>query len=170
MPEQAKPICVLERPKRSGQLSGTLLHNPTSFSFEDERGPSVGKGTTSLRQMSAGLGPWGPHDRLSNSASRKRSPCHWNKSLHGRVGLIESLRQRRVLRNDCKMTEGEQDSKRRPSHARRPKSNKPTLSPEIQKRIGRQLQDLYVGLVQQGVPNRFTELLRRLDAAGASSE
>jgi len=42
MPKQAKPIRVLERPKRSGQLSGTLLNNPTSF-FEGDRGHRVDK-------------------------------------------------------------------------------------------------------------------------------
>ena len=54
--------------------------------------------------------------------------------------------------------------------ARGLQSKKPALTPEIQKQIGRQLQDLYIGVVQEGVPDRFTELLRRLDAQDASKE
>jgi hypothetical protein len=34
----------------------------------------------------------------------------------------------------------------------------------MQKQIGLQLRNLYIGVVQEGVPDRFTELLRRLDA------
>jgi len=118
--------------------------------------------------MNAELGSRPPTNRPNNLASTKRVPCPWNKSLRGRVGLHPELSDIvGFLGNNRDMTE---ESEGRPSHARRAKSKKPTLSPEIQKRIGRQLQDLYVGVVQQGFPDRFTELLRRLDAAEASSE
>jgi len=68
------------------------------------------------------------------------------------------------------MTEGKQESKRPAGRGRRPQSKKPALTPEIQKQIGRQLRNLYIGVVQEGVPDRFAELLRRLDAQDASKE
>jgi hypothetical protein len=37
------------------------------------------------------------------------------------------------------------------------------LSPEIQSRIGHQLRAMYDDVVRQGVPDRFAELIRRLD-------
>jgi hypothetical protein len=43
----------------------------------------------------------------------------------------------------------------------------PKLGPEIKAKIGQQLRAMYSDVVNQGVPNRFTEILRRLDEAGA---
>jgi hypothetical protein len=43
-------------------------------------------------------------------------------------------------------------------------SQKPALTLEMHKRIGLPLRNLYTSVVQEGVPDRFTELLRRLDA------
>lgn len=40
---------------------------------------------------------------------------------------------------------------------------KPQLSPEIQGKIGQQLRKIYEDMVSQGVPDRFTALLDRLD-------
>jgi anti-sigma factor NepR-like protein len=37
------------------------------------------------------------------------------------------------------------------------------LGPEIQHRIGQQLRAMYDDVVQQGVPDRFADLLRQLD-------
>jgi hypothetical protein len=37
------------------------------------------------------------------------------------------------------------------------------LGPEIQNKIGQHLRRLYSDIVDQGVPNRFAELLRDLD-------
>jgi hypothetical protein len=39
----------------------------------------------------------------------------------------------------------------------------PRLGPEIQAKIGQQLRKFYDGVVSQGVPDRFAELLKRLD-------
>lgn len=45
------------------------------------------------------------------------------------------------------------------------------LSREIQIKIGQQLRAMYDGVVKEGVPDRFDELLRRLDASnGKDSE
>ena len=44
-----------------------------------------------------------------------------------------------------------------------PKAKKRGLDREIQNQIGRQLRSLYVDVVQEGVPDRFAELLQRLD-------
>jgi hypothetical protein len=41
--------------------------------------------------------------------------------------------------------------------------NKPQLSPEIQGKIGQQLRKIYDDMVNQGVPDRFADLLNRLD-------
>jgi hypothetical protein len=42
-------------------------------------------------------------------------------------------------------------------------SKKPQLSPEIQGKIGQQLRKIYDDMVNQGVPDRFVDLLDRLD-------
>lgn len=56
------------------------------------------------------------------------------------------------------------DSK--PQVARAPKGG---LNVEIQARIGHQLRAMYDDVVRQGVPERFAELIRRLDAPGVQS-
>jgi len=38
-------------------------------------------------------------------------------------------------------------------------------APEVQSRVGRQLRAMYRDVVRQGVPDRFGELIRKLDAA-----
>jgi hypothetical protein len=47
-------------------------------------------------------------------------------------------------------------------------SQKPQLSPEIQGKIGQQLRKFYDDVVSQGVPDRFTQLLDRLDKPKSS--
>ena len=41
------------------------------------------------------------------------------------------------------------------------------LNAEIQSRIGHQLRAMYDDVVRQGVPDRFAELIRKLDASGS---
>ena len=41
------------------------------------------------------------------------------------------------------------------------------LNAEIQARIGHQLRAMYDDVVRQGVPDRFADLIRKLDDAGA---
>ena len=48
--------------------------------------------------------------------------------------------------------------------------NKGGLTPEIQSRIGHQLRAMYDDVVRQGVPERFAELIRRLDAPGGTPQ
>lgn len=43
------------------------------------------------------------------------------------------------------------------------------LTPEIQARIGHQLRAMYDDVVRQGVPDRFAELIRRLDTPEAAA-
>ena len=43
------------------------------------------------------------------------------------------------------------------------------LNPEIQARIGHQLRSMYDDVVRQGVPDRFAELIRKLDQPGNES-
>lgn len=42
----------------------------------------------------------------------------------------------------------------------------PKLSREVQARLGQQLRAMYDEVVSQGVPDRFTELLNRIDGDG----
>jgi hypothetical protein len=44
------------------------------------------------------------------------------------------------------------------------------LSAEIQSRIGHQLRAMYDDVVRQGVPDRFAELIRKLDVPGADPQ
>ncbi|MBJ7405708.1 MAG: hypothetical protein JHD07_21335 [Bradyrhizobium sp.] len=44
------------------------------------------------------------------------------------------------------------------------------LTPEIQSRIGHQLRAMYDDVVRQGVPDRFAELIKKLDAQGAAPQ
>ena len=41
--------------------------------------------------------------------------------------------------------------------------NKGRLSRDIQRKIGQQLRAMYTDVVNEGVPDRFADLLRRLD-------
>ena len=42
------------------------------------------------------------------------------------------------------------------------------LNAEIQSRIGHQLRAMYDDVVRQGVPDRFADLIRKLDQPGAA--
>jgi hypothetical protein len=44
------------------------------------------------------------------------------------------------------------------------------LNAEIQSRIGHQLRAMYDDVVRQGVPDRFADLIRKLDVPPASSQ
>jgi hypothetical protein len=44
------------------------------------------------------------------------------------------------------------------------------LNAEIQSRIGHQLRAMYDDIVRQGVPERFTELIRKLDVPSQSPQ
>ena len=44
------------------------------------------------------------------------------------------------------------------------------LNAEIQSRIGHQLRAMYDDVVRQGVPDRFAELIKKLDAPGATGD
>jgi hypothetical protein len=44
------------------------------------------------------------------------------------------------------------------------------LNAEIQSRIGHQLRAMYDDVVRQGVPDRFADLIRKLDAAPGSPQ
>lgn len=50
-------------------------------------------------------------------------------------------------------------------------SHKPgKLSREVQARLGQQLRSMYDDVVNQGVPDRFTELLNRINGDGNKGE
>jgi hypothetical protein len=44
------------------------------------------------------------------------------------------------------------------------------LNAEIQSRIGHQLRAMYDDVVRQGVPDRFADLIRKLDVSGAQPQ
>jgi len=52
---------------------------------------------------------------------------------------------------------------------RSPRS-KGALTPEVQARIGHQLRTMYEDIVRQGVPERFAEMIRKLDSSTNASE
>jgi len=57
------------------------------------------------------------------------------------------------------------------SQARNPATGKQGgLNAEIQSRIGHQLRAMYDDVVRQGVPDRFADLIRKLDVPPASSQ
>jgi hypothetical protein len=45
-----------------------------------------------------------------------------------------------------------------------PTGKEPQMTPEIQAKIGQQLRKIYDDMVNQGVPDRFVDLLGRLEA------
>jgi hypothetical protein len=49
------------------------------------------------------------------------------------------------------------------SRNRRPNTRSAKLSRDVQARLGQQLRAMYDDVVSQGVPDRFTELLNRLN-------
>jgi hypothetical protein len=51
-----------------------------------------------------------------------------------------------------------------------PEKGEARLTREIQIKIGQQLRAMYADVVDQGVPDRFVELLRRLDAEGSKKD
>jgi len=50
------------------------------------------------------------------------------------------------------------------TQTKKPSAKTAKLSREVQTRLGQQLRAVYDEVVNQGVPDRFTELLNRLDA------
>jgi hypothetical protein len=56
------------------------------------------------------------------------------------------------------------------SSRRAQRLSKSALSPEIQNKIGHQLRAMYSDVVSQGVPDRFAELINKLDQQGKNKE
>lgn len=52
------------------------------------------------------------------------------------------------------------------SRSRKPGAKPGKLSKDVQTRLGQQLRATYDEIVNQGVPDRFSELLNRLDGNG----
>ncbi len=53
------------------------------------------------------------------------------------------------------------------AHNRKPGSKPAKLSREVQARLGQQLRSMYDDVVNQGVPDRFAELINRIDGGGS---
>jgi carbon monoxide dehydrogenase subunit G len=51
-----------------------------------------------------------------------------------------------------------------------PEKGEARLTREIQIKIGQQLRAMYADVVDQGVPDRFVELLRQLDEEGSKKD
>ena len=49
---------------------------------------------------------------------------------------------------------------------RKPNTKPAKLSREVQARLGQQLRSMYDDVVNQGVPDRFTDLLNRINGDG----
>ena len=52
------------------------------------------------------------------------------------------------------------------THNRKGGSKPAKLSREVQARLGQQLRSLYDDVVNQGVPDRFTDLINRINVTG----
>jgi len=52
------------------------------------------------------------------------------------------------------------------THNRKDGSKPAKLSREVQARLGQQLRSLYDDVVNQGVPDRFTDLINRINVTG----
>ena len=46
----------------------------------------------------------------------------------------------------------------------------PTLGPEVMTAIGRELRRMYAEIIAEGVPERFAEIVRKLDEPGNEGE
>jgi len=46
----------------------------------------------------------------------------------------------------------------------------PALEPAVMRTIGRELRAMYADIIAEGVPERFAEILRRLDDPGSEGE
>jgi hypothetical protein len=46
----------------------------------------------------------------------------------------------------------------------------PELGPDVMRAIGRELRRMYADIVAEGVPERFAEILRKLDEPGNEGE
>jgi len=72
-----------------------------------------------------------------------------------REGLVWKMKERKAVEPDPLL---EKDA----AASRKPKTE-PRLGREIQTRIGHHLRAMYDDVVSQGVPDRFVDLLRKLD-------
>lgn len=69
------------------------------------------------------------------------------------------------------MTERKPVGQLKPMETAETRNRKPTTKPaklsrEIQARLGQQLRSMYDDVVNQGVPDRFTDLINRIDGNG----
>ncbi len=69
----------------------------------------------------------------------------------------------RMVRETSGMKDRKSTGSRFPAPSDGADGKKPQLSPEIQGKIGQQLRKIYDDMVTQGVPDRFADLLNRLD-------
>jgi len=58
----------------------------------------------------------------------------------------------------------------KPQSSKAPSGTKGGLNAEIQSRIGHQLRAMYDDVVRQGVPDRFAELIRKLDTVDGQND
>jgi Anti-sigma factor NepR len=58
----------------------------------------------------------------------------------------------------------------KPQPTKAPGAKQGGLNAEIQSRIGHQLRAMYDDVVRQGIPDRFAELIRKLDTADAQPQ
>jgi Anti-sigma factor NepR len=73
------------------------------------------------------------------------------------------------------MTERKPVGQQKPMETAEPRNRKANekpakLSREVQARLGQQLRNLYDDVVNQGVPDRFTDLLNQINGAGKKDE
>jgi anti-sigma factor NepR-like protein len=65
---------------------------------------------------------------------------------------------------------GQQNPIQTAANRKRSSAKPAKLGRDVQARLGQQLRAMYDDVVNQGVPDRFTELLTRLDANGSNKD
>jgi hypothetical protein len=85
--------------------------------------------------------------------------CSARRTYAGKGFGIETMTERKPMGQQTPMEATAQRNKK--ANARPAK-----LGREVQARLGQQLRAMYDEVVKQGVPERFTELLNRLDGNG----
>ena len=65
---------------------------------------------------------------------------------------------------------GQQNTIESAANRKRTGAKPAKLGRDVQARLGQQLRAMYDDVVNQGVPDRFTEILHRLEANGSSKD
>ena len=74
--------------------------------------------------------------------------------------------------NDREKTVGQSKSMETPAarSSKKPEAKPAKLGREVQARLGQQLRAMYDDVLNQGVPDRFADLIKRIDSNGSGNK